>query len=110
MSESTDQQAMPADPSTPNPEASTSGSRQRSILVEFALANPYAVLALAIGLCLLSLTLLPSLPVDILPDFRRPVVISYFTYPGLPTIDMEKSVTERVERVLPLAGGLEHME
>jgi len=88
----------------------SSGTRQRSILIDFALGNPYAVLALAIGLCLLSLTLLPSLPVDILPDFRRPVVISYFTYPGLPTIDMEKSVTERVERVLPLAGGLEHME
>ena len=86
------------------------GGRRSSILIDFALANPYAVLALAIGLCLLSLTLLPSLPVDILPDFRRPVVISYFTYPGLPTIDMEKSVTERVERVLPLAGGLEHME
>lgn len=89
---------------------SPSGTAQRSILIDFALGNPYAVLALAIGLCMLSLTLLPSLPVDILPDFRRPVVISYFTYPGLPTIDMEKSVTERVERVLPLAGGLEHME
>jgi len=83
---------------------------RRSILVEFALGNPYAVLALAVGLSLLSLTILPSVPVDILPDFRRPVVISYFTYPGLSTIDMEKSVTERVERVLPLAAGLEHME
>ena len=99
----------PVDQQTTSTESST-GGRQRSILIDFALANPYAVLAAAIGLCLLSLTLLPSLPVDILPDFRRPVVISYFTYPGLPTIDMEKSVTERVERVLPLAGGLEHME
>jgi len=102
MSEPTDPQAITTERSSFN--------SQRSILIDFALSNPYAVLALAIGLCLLSLTLLPSLPVDILPDFRRPVVISYFTYPGLPTIDMEKSVTERVERVLPLAGGLEHME
>jgi multidrug efflux pump subunit AcrB len=102
MSKPIDQQTTSTEPPT--------GSRQRSVLIDFALRNPYAVLALSIGLCLLSLTLLPSLPVDILPDFRRPVVISYFTYPGLPTIDMEKSVTERVERVLPLAGGLEHME
>lgn len=102
MSQSIEQQI-------PSAEFSNGGPR-RSILIDFALRNPYAVLGLAIGLCLLSLTLLPSLPVDILPDFRRPVVISYYTYPGLPTIDMEKSVIERVERVLPLAGGLEHME
>ncbi|MCB0719105.1 MAG: efflux RND transporter permease subunit, partial [Bacteroidetes bacterium] len=79
-------------------------------LVNFALRNPYAVLALAIGLCLLGVAVIPSMPVDILPDFHRPVVTSYFTYPGLPTVDMEKSVTERIERILTLAGGLEHQE
>ena len=79
-------------------------------LINFALKNPYAVLALSIGLCLLSITVVPTIPIDILPDFETPVVVSFFSYQGLPTMDMEKSVTSRVERALTLAGGIEHQE
>ena len=79
-------------------------------LVRFALRNPYAVLAITLGLCLLGLAVSPMIPIDILPDFRRPVVVSYFSYPGLPTMEMEKCVTSRVERALTLSGGLEHQE
>ncbi|MEQ8790611.1 MAG: efflux RND transporter permease subunit [Pirellulaceae bacterium] len=79
-------------------------------LINFALRNPYAVLAAAVGLCLLSLTVVPSMPVDILPDFKTPVVVSFFSYPGLPTLEMEKTVTSRVERIHTLAGGMEHQE
>ena len=66
-------------------------------LVRFALQNPYAVIAFTIGLCLLGLATIPLFPLDILPDFKKPVVVSYFSYPGLPTGEMEKSVTSRVE-------------
>ncbi|GIW79914.1 MAG: hypothetical protein KatS3mg105_1721 [Gemmatales bacterium] len=79
-------------------------------LIRASLSNGYAVVALAVGLCLLSASVLPSVPIDILPDFQKPVVVSYFSYPGLPTVDMEKSVTARVERALTLAGGIEHQE
>ncbi len=79
-------------------------------LVRFALRNPYAVLAVTVGLCLLGLAVVPLIPVDILPDFKQPVVVSYFSYPGFPTGEMEKSVTSRVERALTLAGGIEHQE
>ncbi len=79
-------------------------------LVRFALRNPYAVIAFTIGLCLLGLAAIPLFPLDILPDFKKPVVVSYFSYPGLPTGEMEKSVTSRVERALTLAGGIEHQE
>ena len=75
-------------------------------LVRLAFRNPYLISALAIGLCLLGATVLPRLPTDILPDFKKPVVASFFSYPGLPTVEMEKSVTSRVERALTLAGGL----
>ncbi len=64
-------------------------------LIRFALRNPYAVVALALGLSLLGFSVVPSIPVDILPDFQKPVVVSYFSYPGLPTLDMEMSVTSR---------------
>ena len=79
-------------------------------LIRFALKNPYAVVAMTVGLCLLGLAVMPMFPLDILPDFRKPVVVSYFSYPGLPTGEMEKSVTSRVERALTLAGGVEHQE
>jgi hydrophobic/amphiphilic exporter-1 (mainly G- bacteria), HAE1 family len=79
-------------------------------LIRFALRNPYAVVALMTGLGLLGLAVVPLFPLDILPDFRKPVVMSFFSYPGLPTEDMEKSVTSRVERVLTLAGNVEHQE
>ncbi|MHC4144033.1 MAG: efflux RND transporter permease subunit, partial [Planctomycetota bacterium] len=80
------------------------------VLVKFALRNPYAIWAVAIGLCLLGLAVIPNIPADILPDFKKPVVVSFFSYPGLPTGEMEKSVTSRVERALTLAGHIEHQE
>ena len=54
-------------------------------LIRFALRNPYAVIALAVGLSLLGAAVLPGVTIDILPDFKRPVVVSFFSYPGLPT-------------------------
>ena len=79
-------------------------------LIRFAIRNPYAVVAVTLGFCLLGLAVIPLFQVDILPDFKQPVVVSYFSYPGLPTGEMEKSVTSRVERALTLAGGIEHQE
>ena len=79
-------------------------------LTNFALKNRYAVLAAALALCLLGVAVIPGITIDILPDFKKPVVVSFFSYPGLPTGDMEKSVTSRVERALTLAGHIEHQE
>jgi len=79
-------------------------------LINFSLRNRYAVLAASAALCLLGAAVIPGITVDILPDFKKPVVVSFFSYPGLPTLDMEKSVTARVERALTLAGKIEHQE
>ena len=79
-------------------------------LINFSLNNRFAVLAGAIALCLLGAAVIPGITIDILPDFKKPVVVSFFSYPGLPTMDMEKSVSSRVERALTLAGKIEHQE
>lgn len=79
-------------------------------LVRFSLNNRFAVLATVIALCILGAAVVPGITIDILPDFKKPVVVSFFSYPGLPTLDMEKSVTSRVERALTLAGKIEHQE
>lgn len=79
-------------------------------LIRFSLNNRFAVLAATIALCVLGAAVIPGITIDILPDFKKPVVVSFFSYPGLPTMDMEKSVTSRVERALTLAGKIEHQE
>src|SRR6056297_3640710 len=79
-------------------------------LIKFSLNNRFAVLSAVIALCVLGATVIPGITIDILPDFKKPVVVSFFSYPGLPTLDMEKSVTSRVERALTLAGKIEHQE
>jgi multidrug efflux pump subunit AcrB len=79
-------------------------------LINFSLKNRFAVLAAAIALCILGAAMIPGITIDILPDFKQPVVVSFFSYPGLPTMDMEKSVSSRVERALTLAGKIEHQE
>lgn len=79
-------------------------------LINFSLRNRFAVLAAAIAMCVLGAAVIPGITIDILPDFKKPVVVSFFSYPGLPTMDMEKSVTSRVERALTLAGKIEHQE
>lgn len=79
-------------------------------LIDFSLKNRFAVLAGAIALCVLGAAVIPGITMDILPDFKKPVVVSFFSYPGLPTLDMEKSVSSRVERALTLAGKIEHQE
>lgn len=79
-------------------------------LTNFSLKNRFAVLAATIALCVLGAAVIPGITIDILPDFKKPVVVSFFSYPGLPTLDMEKSVSSRVERALTLAGKIEHQE
>lgn len=79
-------------------------------LVKFALKNPFGVLAAVLGLSFLGLAVYPQITADILPDFKKPVIMSYFSYRGLPTMEMEKSVTSRVERALTLAGKRERIE
>lgn len=79
-------------------------------LVRFALRNPYAILATVLGMAFLGVAVFPQIPTDVLPDFRKPVIMSFFSYQGLPTLEMEKSVTSRVERALTLAGNRERIE
>ncbi|MCZ6673606.1 MAG: efflux RND transporter permease subunit [Verrucomicrobia bacterium] len=79
-------------------------------LVKFALKNPFGVLAVVLGLSFLGIAVYPQITTDILPDFKKPVIMSFFSYRGLPTMEMEKSVTSRVERALTLAGKRERIE
>ncbi len=53
---------------------------------------------------------LTKMPLDILPTFRLPAVMVVTTYTGMPPDMMEMDITNRLERWLAQASGLDHME
>jgi multidrug efflux pump subunit AcrB len=51
-----------------------------------------------------------KIPLDILPTFRIPAVMVVTTYTGMPAEMIETDITNRLERWLSQASGLDHME
>ncbi|MDR2159924.1 MAG: efflux RND transporter permease subunit [Treponema sp.] len=59
--------------------------------------------ALAMGI---ALTIVPNLAVDLYPSTARPVLSVYTRFPGAGPADVERNVTERLERALSASRGL----
>ena len=53
-------------------------------LIRWALQNSFVVLAITLGLVFLGAAVVPGIPTDVLPDFKTPVVVSFFSLPGPP--------------------------
>src|SRR3569833_3064704 len=79
-------------------------------LIRASLKNPYAVTVMALALLLLGYLTLKAIPIDILPVFKSPAVQTLTFYRGMPAEDMEKSITNRMERGTAQASGTERME
>ena len=62
--------------------------------------------ALAMGIALI---LISNLAVDLYPSTARPVLSVYTRFPGAGPADVERNVTERLERALSASGGLDNM-
>ena len=54
-------------------------------------------------------TIVPNLAVDLHPSVQRPVISVLTRFPGAGPADVERNVTERLERVLASSRGLENM-
>jgi multidrug efflux pump subunit AcrB len=79
-------------------------------LIRLALGNPYLVVVAMIAVTLFGSLSLTSLPVDIFPDLRQPVVMLFYSYRGMPARDMERNIVTRMERLLTQAPYLDHLE
>jgi multidrug efflux pump subunit AcrB len=79
-------------------------------MVRWALKQPYTVIVLALGLLVIGAFSLARLPTDILPVFRIPAVMVVTTYTGMPAETIETDITNRLERWLSQASGLDHIE
>src|SRR6185369_9948697 len=76
----------------------------------FALRYPYLVIVLCLITCVVGVTSLVRLPVDLFPTIRIPVVVVATFYSGMPPEQIENDITGQFERMFTLASGLEHME
>jgi multidrug efflux pump subunit AcrB len=79
-------------------------------MVRFALKTPYLILVICLMVLVLGIFTMTKMPLDILPTFRLPAVMVVTTYTGMPAKTMETDITNRLERWLSQAAGLDHIE
>src|SRR6201998_2001661 len=76
----------------------------------FALRYPYFVIVACLMLCVVGVTCLVRMPVDLFPPIRIPVVVVATFFSGMPPEQIENDITGRFERFFTLAAGVDHME
>ncbi len=79
-------------------------------LIRASLKNPYAVTVMGFALLLLGGLTLTRIPIDILPVFKSPATQTLTFYRGMPAEDLEKSITNRMERGTAQASGTARLE
>lgn len=76
----------------------------------FSIRNPYFIIVCALIVCLVGVTILLRMPVDMFPKLDLTAVVTATLYPGMPPEQVEKNITERQERFFTLAPRIEHIE
>src|SRR5271155_1717447 len=76
----------------------------------FAIRLPYLIIVICLIVCVVGVTSLMVMPVDLFPPIRIPVVIVATFFNGMPPEQVETDITGRFERFFTLGSGIEHME
>src|SRR5690348_3979071 len=76
----------------------------------FSIRHPYLVIVFCLFVCVLGLTSMAQMPVDMFPPINIPVVLVATFYSGMPPQQIEADITDTFERFFTLAGGVDHME
>ncbi|HYV39593.1 MAG TPA: efflux RND transporter permease subunit [Gemmataceae bacterium] len=79
-------------------------------IVKLSLKNPHAIAVLAIIICVLGALAVSAIPVDILPVFKAPAVQVLTFYNGMPPNQIDKTITNRIERWTSQAAGCKLVE
>src|SRR6267143_4778194 len=78
-------------------------------MTRFALRYPYLTIVACLMVCVVGVTSLLRLPVDLFPT-NIPVVVVATFYSGMPPEQIETDITGRFERFFTLASGIDHIE
>ena len=76
----------------------------------FAIRYPYLIIVLCLVTCVVGVTSLVQMPVDLFPSINIPVVVVATFYSGMPPEQIENDITGQFERMFTLAPGMDHME
>ncbi len=82
----------------------------RSTMPSFSLRHPYFIIVICLFLCVLGLTSVVQMPVDMFPPINIPVVLVATFYGGMPPEQIEADITDTFERFFTLGSGIDHME
>src|SRR5271163_691169 len=76
----------------------------------FAIRHPYFIIVVCLFICVLGITSLAQMPVDMFPTINIPVVLVATFYNGMPPEQIEADITDTFERFFTLGSGIDHME
>jgi len=76
----------------------------------FSLRHPYFIVVICLFVCVLGLTSVIQMPVDMFPPINIPVVLVATFYSGMPPQQIEADITDTFERFFTLGSGIDHME
>ena len=76
----------------------------------FAIRFPYFIIVVCLITCVVGVTSLVKMPVDLFPPIKIPVVVVATFYSGMPPEQIENDITGQFERMFTLAPGIDHME
>ena len=76
----------------------------------FAIRYPYLIVVTCLIVCVVGVTCLVRMPVDLFPPINIPVVVVATFFSGMPPEQVETDITGRFERFFTLAAGIDHIE
>ncbi|HXR05376.1 MAG TPA: efflux RND transporter permease subunit, partial [Verrucomicrobiae bacterium] len=76
----------------------------------FAIRYPYLIVVACLITCVVGVTSLVRMPVDLFPPINIPVVVVATFYSGMPPEQVENDITGRFERFFTLGSGIDHIE
>ena len=76
----------------------------------FAIRYPYLIIVVCLIVCVIGVTGILKMPVDLFPPIKIPVVVVATFFSGMPPEQIENDITGTYERFFTLASGIDHIE
>src|SRR6266496_3454650 len=76
----------------------------------FSIRYPYLIIVACLIVCVVGVTCLVRMPVDLFPPIKIPVVVVATFFSGMPPEQIETDITGRFEHFFTLASGIDHLE
>jgi HAE1 family hydrophobic/amphiphilic exporter-1 len=76
----------------------------------FSLRYPYLILVICLVVCVVGISSVVRMPVDLFPPIKIPVVVVATFFAGMPPEQVENDITGRFERFFTLGSGIDHIE